>query len=116
MGMLKQFALVVGAILTLVGVVGFFVGDSVLGFGVNAPHNIVHLVSGLWLLFAALGGKEQMLKLAAQVLGVVYLVVGVLGLLGVGFIMGLLNMNMADTILHLVLGVVLAYFGFVAKK
>lgn len=114
--MLKQFALVIGIILGLLGLLGFFMGGDVLGFTVNTLLNIVSLLAGLWLLFAAFGGKEDMLKLAAQVVGVVFLVIAILGLLGVGFIVDWFNLNVADEILFLIVGLVLGYFGFIEKK
>jgi hypothetical protein len=43
----QPLAQVVGAVLTLVGVAGFFTGGTLLIFGINALHNVVHLVSGV---------------------------------------------------------------------
>ena len=40
---LQQFlAQVVGAVLTLVGVAGFLTGGTLLIFGINPLHNVVH--------------------------------------------------------------------------
>lgn len=117
--MLKQFALVIGIILGLLGLLGllgFFMAGDVLGFTVNTLLNIVSLLAGLWLLFASFGGKADMLKLAAQVVGVVFLVIAILGLLGVGFIVDWFNLNTADEILFLIVGLILGYFGFIEKK
>lgn len=112
--MLKNLSLLLGLILAIVGAWGFFTND-VLGFSVNTLHNLVHLVSGLWLLWAALKDEGQ-LPVAAKTLGVVYLVVAVLGLINLTFVTDLLTLNSADNWLHLVLGVIFVYFGFMSKK
>ena len=54
-----------------------------------------------------------------QVFGVVYLLVGVLGLVATdrsGMLLGMLHNNMADNILHLFIGGTAAYFGFVGER
>ncbi len=104
MGANQTWAKVIGVILLLVGVVGFFMGDMVFMFGVNALHNIVHLVTGAvfaWAGFAAGAPAKDVNKW----LGVVYALVGIVGFFGV---LGFLNVNTADNWLHLVIGLVSA--------
>ena len=49
----------------------------------------------------------------AQVLGVVLIVVGVLGLLvGDGLLLGILNIDVVEDIVHILTGGILAYVGF----
>ncbi len=49
----------------------------------------------------------------AQVLGVVLIVVGVLGLLvGDGLLLGILNIDVVEDIIHILTGGILAYVGF----
>lgn len=114
--MQKMLAQVVGVVLTLVGIVGFFTGGVVLIFSVNALHNVVHLVSGLAGLYAGFmdGGKRAMMY--NQLFGVIYLVVAVLGFLVPSLLKNLLAMNAADNVLHLVLGIVLAGVGFGMRR
>ena len=113
MGTQTLVARVIGAVLTVVGLVGFFSGSILLGFGINALHNIVHLVSGLLGLWASYSGWSRSYN---QIFGIVYLVVTVLGFIASGFMNSLLNANMADHFLHLVLGVVLGYVGFMVRE
>ena len=54
-----------------------------------------------------------MLKQYAQILGVVLIVVGVLGLLlGDGLLVGILNIDVVEDIVHILTGGILAYVGF----
>ena len=117
--MAQTLAYVFGAILVAVGVLGFVPGVTndgmLLGiFMVDGLHNLIHLVTGLAALAAAWGMYSN--KLFFQVFGVVYAVVAVLGLLMGGNILGLIQTNMADHLLHLVLAVVFLYVGFMMKE
>lgn len=101
-----------GVVLTLVGVLGFVPGiapgGQLLGvFMVDSLHNVVHLLTGiLGLLLAKSAGKAYL-----KGLGVVYLVVTVLGF-AQGSVLGLIMVNTADNVLHLVLAALGLYYGF----
>jgi len=109
----KLYATVVGTVLTVAGIVGFFYSasfgspgevDKVLGiFDVNGWHNVVHLVTGL-LGLVAVGYAAREYALG---LGVVYLVVAIWGfVIGSGeSILGVVPVNSDDNVLHLILGV-----------
>lgn len=113
----RLFALAIGVVFLLVGVLGFLLnpsGGELLGiFAVNVVHNLIHVVVGVLGIAAAYTGRS---RLFAQGLGVVYLLVGVLGLIpGLapdGMLLGLVHINMADNILHLVVGALSALVGF----
>ena len=95
----KTYAMVLGVVLALVGVLGFF-NEMVLGyFGVNTLQSVIHLVGGVLLVWMA--GRTANLWL-----GWIGLVVAVLGFVAGDFMMSLLNINMAITYLHLAIGVV----------
>ena len=107
-------ALVVGAIYTLIGVIGFFVtgfddfaahtGESLLGFMINPLHNIVHIVIGLagLLLARTLAGARTY----GWLLAVGYAAAFVYGLIAVGKSWDFLNINAADNVLHIATAVV----------
>lgn len=118
--MAKTFAMVLGVVLLLVGILGYVLnptGGLLLGiFAVNAPHNAIHLVTGIAGLAAAFMGWA---RLFCQAFGVIYLLVGVLGLVatdGSGMLLGMVHNNMADNLLHLAIGGAAAFVGFVADK
>jgi hypothetical protein len=106
----QMAALAVGAIYTLIGVIGFFVtgfddfaadtGDSMLGFMINPLHNVVHLLIGIagLLLGRTLAGTRTYGWLLAVGYGAAF----VYGLFAVGKDWDFLALNWADNILHLV--------------
>jgi hypothetical protein len=120
----QLYCLLIGATLLLVGLLGFIAdatfdtgasgrdndggnvggalqGDSFLGFEVNGWHNIVHILSGVFLLASfRLRGTA---KKAALAFGVVYGIVTIIGLIDGNDVLGLIPVNPADNVLHLVL-------------
>ena len=117
----KTVALVFGIVFLLIGVLGFVPaltpGGALLGlFMVNGLHSVVHLLFGVLGIAAAFSGMERLYNRAA---GVIYLVLFVLGLIPAlvpnGMLLGLVMINGADNVLHLVVGAVLAYVGFAVQ-
>jgi hypothetical protein len=111
------YAGVVGAVLTITGIVGFFynadftsnesVRDAVFGIlDVNGWHNIVHILTGV-LGLLAYGAGVQAARSYALWLGIVYLIVAAWGfVVGSGdSILGIVPVNTEDNIFHLLLGV-----------
>jgi hypothetical protein len=117
----QMVALLFGGIYLAVGVLGFlpFLGGSVtltntklLGiFQINLLHNLVHIVIGIAGLAAVTSVPNS--RRFCQVVGVVLLLLGVLGVF-VANPLGLLYIGGLDIALHLVSGAILAYFGFAA--
>ena len=108
----QPLAQVIGAVLTLVGVAGFFTGGTLLIFGINALHHVVHLVSGVLGLAAGFSAGGQWARYYNQGFGVIYLLVTALGFVAPALTASLLAINAADNFLHLALGIVLAGVGF----
>jgi hypothetical protein len=112
----QVYALVIGATLTVAGIVGFFYNadfgtgngtprDALLGIlDVNGWHNVVHIASGaVGLLVARSYGGSRVYAIG---LGAVYLVVALLGFIaGDGDeILNLIPVNTSDNFLHLLIG------------
>jgi Domain of unknown function (DUF4383) len=108
----RLYATVVGGVLVIAGIIGFFYSasfgspgetDDVFGIlSVNAWHNIFHIVSGgIGLLVAGFAARQYALWL-----GVIYLVLTVWGfIIGSGdSILGFIPINTEDNVLHLILG------------
>jgi uncharacterized membrane protein YphA (DoxX/SURF4 family) len=116
----RLYALTVGAVLTVAGIIGFFynasfavgadinASDPVFGLlAVNAWHNIVHILTGvLGLLAAGYAARTYALGL-----GLVYLVVAFLGFIDFASgdlddtILQIIPVNTEDNFLHLALGI-----------
>ncbi len=106
--MAKTYAQVVGVVLLLLGVVGLVVGETLLFGQVNVtlPEDIVHLVTGGILAYFGFTRDNAATRPVAGVLGVVYLLVGILGFVS-PTLFGILPLpyTVADNITHLLLGV-----------
>jgi hypothetical protein len=121
--MTRTFALVVGIVFLVAGVLGFIPGITVdheylLGiFSVDTVHNLIHLVIGALGIAAYYWDRT---RLYCQGLGLVCLLIGILGfipafLFGEGMLLGLFHVNVADNVLYLVVGAVAAYLGFAPR-
>lgn len=110
------YAGLIGAVLLVAGIIGFFYSasfgspgsvDAVLGIlDVNAWHNLIHIASGALGLLAFASGPRAS-RTYALVFGVVYIVVAISGFI-IGnheSILGFVPINTEDNILHTILGV-----------
>jgi hypothetical protein len=120
--MVQTVALAFGVVYLAVGILGFlpFLGgsytqtsSSLLGiFPINLLHNLVHALIGIAGIAAAASLASS--RTFCQVVGVVLLLLGVVGIF-VAQPLGLLNIGGPDIALHLLTGGILAYFGFAAS-
>ncbi len=115
MGAQKTFALILGVVLLLVGVLGFFenplVGDSGL-FGTNTYQDVLHLIAGAFGVYVGTKGMGPGFNMTIGWAGIVLGVLGFISPIATLFA-SLLNINTAITVLHLAIGVVclLVYYG-----
>jgi hypothetical protein len=129
----QYFALAMGIIYTLVGILGFIPGLSthpgahdytvtvdagyrlLLGlFPINVLHNIVHILIGLAGFAAYRSGSAS--RTYAQALAVVYLLLAVMGVIpGLNTVFGLIPIFNHDVWLHAGTGLLAAYFGFLHR-
>jgi len=117
---LTKLARIFGWIFVVVGVLGFIPGVTTNGmllgtFHVNSAHNWFHIITG----FVAfrMGRKDaKEARRFFQIVGLIYIAVAIAGFVSKSpMLFGMIASNMADTWLHLVAGVVLAYIGFFHK-
>ncbi len=110
----RMVAIVLGVILVIAGIIGFIPNPIAYSenaiFTVNLAHNVVHIVSGLFLLAGAYTGLGS--ALALRILGIVYVVVAILGFIDPQEILGFISNNAGDNWLHVVLAIVLLVAGF----
>lgn len=112
--MAKAYAVLVGAVLTLVGVLGF-VRTEMFGLHFNTTHNAIHLLSGLVGLAAGLAGGAKGARTYALAFGAIYTLVAILGFAHVSFLENLLQMGSSAglyNIIHAGVGVLGLLAGF----
>ena len=119
--MVKTAAIIFGIVFLAVGILGFVPGittnDMLLGiFMVNAAHSVVHIVSGVIFLIAAMSGAGAA-RLWFQIFGAVYAIVAILGFMNPnGPLLGMISNNPNDTWLHVVLAAAMLIIGFATPK
>lgn len=116
---LKKLAKVFGIIFIALGVLGFVPGITndgmLLGiFQVDGMHNFVHLLSGL--LALALASSEESAQLYFMALGCVYALMSLVGFVQGDTVFGLIDVNMADNLLHAIVALALLSIGFGSPK
>ncbi len=107
------WALTLGGVLVVVGLVGFIVepsfavGDdaqrgTLIFFDINGWHNVVHLLSGI--VGLAMAGTAAKARLFSIGYGIVYVLVTILGFAvgDGGLLLSIIPINTADNVLHLV--------------
>lgn len=108
----QLYALTFGAVLLLVGILGFIAdasfgsgsnvqGDDFIIFEVNGWHNIVHILSGL--VGLALWRRADTARAYALGFGAVYLVVTIWGFITGDHVLWLIPVDAADNVLHLLI-------------
>lgn len=120
--MSKTIAIVFGVVFVLVGLLGMFIPNPLVGpgalFDTNTAHDLVHLLFGIILLVVAFAAPMKS-GLWLKILGVVYLIIALAGFVLApmgGMLFGLVETNDADHWLHILLGVVLLLAGFMGHK
>ena len=104
----KTFALILGIVLLLVGILGFFdngiVGDTGY-FGTNTFQDILHLIAGAIGIYAGTKGEGRGYN---ATLGWIALIVGILGFVPTidTMLADYLSINTEISVLHIVIGIV----------
>jgi hypothetical protein len=129
----RTFALLFGIVFLAVGVLGFVPGmthmpamgshnvtmtngyGDLLGmFPVNMPHNIVHILFGLWGLAASRSAAGAVTY--ARGVAIIYILLAVLGLVSATeTTFGYIPIYGNDVYLHGAIGIVAAYFGWMNR-
>ena len=129
----RHFALIMGIVFLLVGVLGFVPGinqmhtgdhpdltvegpghGNLLGlFHVNVLHNLVHILFGI--MGIAMSRRYDVARLYARIVAVSYALLVIMGLLPPPFryTFGFVPIEGHDVWLHLLIAAAAAYFGFV---
>ncbi|HTL48405.1 MAG TPA: DUF4383 domain-containing protein [Verrucomicrobiae bacterium] len=112
------FTRILGLTFILVGIAGTVTGThahNLVIFGINMPHNLVHVISGVFAVFASgLGPRAS--RTFCRIFGVVYGLVTIAGFARIAPVVSYLNINAADNWLHLAISVSCLIAGFGNRK
>lgn len=116
--MAKTYATAVGVILLVLGLLGFAMGSrEIMGLHFNTMHNTIHLVTGLLGVWAGFGKSASSPRLFAQLFGVMYTLVAIMGFAhspaGIG---EMLMLTPLYNVIHLVVGLLGLATGFMGAK
>lgn len=117
----KTVGMLFGFVFLAVGLLGFVVNPTLIAFGVNTLHNLVHLASGGVLLAGAFMNDGRNARNVNLAFGAVYVLVALLGFVASGLTDTLLASNydafpFADAILHAILGFALVGVAFAERS
>lgn len=122
--MLRKASLWFGIGFILAGVLGFVPGLTIIGdegtplllglFMVDTVHNWIHLVLGVLALVGS--ASERYARLYFQVFGVAYGLVCIIGFIQGDTVLGIIPVNLADNLLHLVIAATALYLGFGSRS
>jgi hypothetical protein len=116
--LVKPLTYVLGAVLTVVGIAGFFMAQNglLLGlFEVNALHNVIHILSGVIALWSASSGYAYA-RMYLILFGLIYGLVAIVGFAMGGDVFGLIHVNAEDNYLHVAIAVACLAVGLGSKK
>jgi hypothetical protein len=109
--MARMYALVVGAVLLVIGVLGFLT-NSLMAMEFHPAHNVIHLLPGILGLWAGSRG-DKLSRSYAQIFGAVYTLVAVAGFAGIHDLGSIkLGLNSTYSVVHLLVGLAGLAAGF----
>jgi hypothetical protein len=113
--MAKTYAVVVGAVLLLVGISGFVLQSPMMGMQFGKIHNSVHILSGLIGLYCGLAAGSRNAGAYAKVFGVVYTLIALAGFAGwSGALMSNMSLHLSTSYnaVHAIVGIAGLAAGF----
>jgi hypothetical protein len=114
--MAKTVAKIMGLVLLLVGVLGFtHVLDS-LGAHLSPAHNLVYILSGVIALYFGFAGSIGGAKGLCIIFGLIYLLLGILGLAMGELHIGPLMLGKVDHGIHLIVGAIFLAGGLFTRN
>jgi Domain of unknown function (DUF4383) len=119
--MAKTICKIFGAVLVVVGIVGFFI-NNLLGLHLTLIHNVVHILTGLVALYFGVSGSDASARTFSQVFGGIYVILGIVGFVMPNIIATVIQFHgtvttgndlIMDNIVHLLVGAVFLIVGLI---
>ena len=114
--MAKTVAKIMGLGLLLVGVLGFTHVLDPLGAHLSPAHNLVHILTGVISLYFGFAGSLSGAKGFCIIFGLVYLLLGILGLAMGELHIGPLMLGKVDHGVHLIVGAIFLAGGLFTRN
>ena len=114
--MAKTVAKILGVVLLLVGILGFTHLLDSLGAHLSPVHNLVHIISGVISLYFGFAGSLGGAKSFCTIFGLVYLLLGLVGMVKGDLTLGPLMLGKVDHGIHLIVGAAYLAGGLLTKK
>jgi hypothetical protein len=114
--MAKTVAKIMGLVLLLVGVLGFTHVLDPLGAHLSPAHNLVHILTGVISLYFGFAGSLSGAKGFCIIFGLVYLLLGILGLAMGELHIGPLMLGKVDHGIHLIVGAIFLAGGLFTRN
>ena len=114
--MAKTVAKIMGLVLLLVGVLGFTNVLAPLGAHLSPAHNLVHILTGVISLYFGFAGSLSGAKGFCIIFGLVYLLLGILGLAMGELHIGPLMLGKVDHGIHLIVGAIFLAGGLFTRN
>jgi len=114
--MAKTVAKILGVVLLLVGILGFTHLLDSLGAHLSPVHNLVHIISGVISLYFGFAGSLGGAKSFCTIFGLVYLLLGLVGMVKGDLMIGPLMLGKVDHGIHLIVGAAYLAGGLLTKK
>ena len=114
--MAKTVAKILGVVLLLVGILGFTHLLDSLGAHLSPVHNLVHIISGVISLYFGFAGSLGGAKSLCTIFGLVYLLLGLVGIVKGDLMLGPLVLGKVDHGIHLIVGAGYLAGGLLTKK
>jgi hypothetical protein len=114
--MAKTVAKLLGLVLLLVGILGFTHLLDSLGAHLSPVHNCIHIVSGILAVYFGFAGSLSGAKSFCTIFGLIYLLLGIVGLALGDLHIGPLMLGKVDHGIHLILGAIFLAGGLFTKS
>lgn len=114
--MAKAVAKLLGVILLLVGILGFTHVLDPLGAHLSPVHNLIHIISGVIALYFGMAGSLSGAKSFCTIFGMLYLLLGIVGVAKGDLTIGPLMLGKVDHGIHLIVGAIFLAGGLFTKK
>ena len=111
--MAKNSARLFGAIFVIAGIWGFIQAPILGLFAANAVSSIIHVIVGVILFVVA---TKPSVIVTLKTVGVVYIIFALLGFYNGASVLGIFPTNGPADWLYIVLGIIIAAFGWSSKK